>query len=121
MCGTTPTATSRYWRAGSVKNGERFIAWSTETRPVEQICADIARLLPELQHDTPAVIDSQPDRVRQREAEMRRIWAGCDLRNERMLAVTGLPFRPLDTSLRDCVESLISIGGVQPRRRATTS
>ncbi len=107
--------------SGSVKNGERFIAWSTETRPVEQICADIARLLPELQHDTPSVTDNQPERVRQREAEMRRIWAGCDLRNERMRALTGMQFRPLDISLRDCVESLISIGGVQPRRRATTS
>ena len=103
----------------SVKNGERFIAWSTETRPVEQICADIDRLLPELQHDTPLVSDSQPERVRQREAEMRRIWAGCDLRNERIRALTGLHFRPLDESLRDCVESLLSIGGVQPRRRAT--
>ena len=103
----------------SVKNGERFIAWSTETRPVEQICADIDRLLPELQHDTPAVTDSQPERVRLREAEMRRIWAGCDLRNERIRALTGLQFRPLDDSLRDCVESLLCIGGVQPRRRAT--
>ena len=105
----------------SVKNGERFIAWSTETRPVEQICADIDRLLPELQHDTPSVTDNQHDRVRQREAEMRRIWAGCDLRNERIRTLTGRPFRPLDTSLRDCVESLLSIGGVQPRRRAATS
>jgi nucleoside-diphosphate-sugar epimerase len=107
--------------SGSVKNGERFIAWSTDARPVEQICADIDRLLPELQHDTPAVIDNQPERVRQREAEMRRIWAGCDLRNERIRAMTGLAFRPLDESLRDCVESLLSIGGVQPRRRTTTA
>jgi nucleoside-diphosphate-sugar epimerase len=101
----------------SVKNGERFIAWSTDARPVEQICADIDRLLPELQHDTPSVIDHQPERIRQREAEMRRIWAGCDLRNGRIRALTGLTFRPLDESLRDCVESLLSIGGVQPRRR----
>src|SRR5580704_7609337 len=32
----------------NVKNGERFIAWSTDARNVEDICADIDRLLPEI-------------------------------------------------------------------------
>ena len=64
------------------------------------------------------MVDAQPDRVRAREAEMRAIWAGCDLRNDRIRAVTGLAFRPLDESLRDCVESLLAVAGVQPRRRA---
>ena len=48
---------------------------------------------------------------------MRRIWAGCDLRNERIRALTGIVFRPLDESLRDCVESLLSVGQVVPRLR----
>ena len=101
-----------------VKNGERYLAWSTDARRVEDLCADIDRLLPELGHDTPAVSDDFPERIRAREAEMRAIWAGCDLRNDRIRALTGIVFRPLDTSLRDCVESLLSIAGVQPRRRA---
>ncbi len=100
-----------------VQNGARYIAWSTETRPVEQINADIDRLLPELQHAAGPVVDTQPERVRLREAEMRAIWAGCQLRNDRIRALTGIAFRPLDTSLRDCVESLLAIGGVPVRRR----
>ena len=36
-----------------VKNGERYIAWSTDAINVEDICARIDRVLPELRHDTP--------------------------------------------------------------------
>lgn len=100
-----------------VKNGERYIAWSTDTRKVEDVCASINRLLPELRHATPAVTDNFPDRVKAREAELRAIWAGCDLRNDRIRAVTGVKFRPLDDSIRDCVESLLSVGKVRPALR----
>ena len=31
--------------------------------------------------------------------------------------VSGIEFRPLDDSIRDCVESLISVAGIQPVRR----
>lgn len=98
-----------------VKNGERYIAWSTDARNCEDICADIDRLLPELGHDTPAVTDPFPDRIKAREAELRAIWAGCELRNDRIRAVTTVKFRPLDDSIRDCVESLLAIGKVKPR------
>ncbi len=102
-----------------VKNGERFIAWSTDARNVEDICADIARLLPELGHDTPPVTDLFPDRIKAREAEFRGIWAGVELRNDRIRAATGVTFRPLDDSIRDCVESLLSIAKVRPVRKAS--
>ncbi len=101
-----------------VKNGERYIAWSTDTRNVEDICASIDRLLPELCHDTPEVTDNFPDRIKAREREMRGIWAGCELRNDRIRAVVPISFRPLDDSIRDCVEALISVAGVQVRRRS---
>ncbi|MCB1691803.1 MAG: NAD-dependent epimerase/dehydratase family protein [Pseudomonadales bacterium] len=100
-----------------VKNGERYIAWSTETRNVEDICASIDRLLPELGHDTPEVTDPFPERVKVREKELRAIWAGCELRNDRMRAVTTVRFRSMDESIVDCVESLISIGKVVPKLR----
>ena len=48
---------------------------------------------------------------------MRKIWAGCELRNDRIRGVTGIEFRDLDESIRDCVESLISVAGVEPTRR----
>jgi len=103
-----------------VKNGERYIAWSTETRNVEDICGSIDRLLPELGYDAPPVTDPFPERTQAREAELRAIWAGCDLRNDRIRAVTGVTFRPMDVSIRDCVESLLSIGQVPIRRRGAT-
>lgn len=100
-----------------VNNGERYIAWSTETRNVEDICASIDRLLPELRHDTPAVTDPFPDRIKAREAELRAVWAGCELRNDRIRAVTDVEFRTLDISIRDCVESLVSVAGVKVKQR----
>ncbi len=100
-----------------VKNGERYIAWSTDTRNVEDVCASIDRLLPELGHDAPDVTDPFPERIQAREAEMRAIWAGCELRNDRIRSVTDVNFRPLDDSIRDCVESLLTVAKVQPKRR----
>ena len=100
-----------------VSNGERYIAWSTEMHPVEEICASIDRLLPELGHDTPEVTDNLPDYVQVQEATYRAIWAKADLRNDRIRAVTGIEFRPFDESLRDCVESLLAVAGVKPKLR----
>jgi nucleoside-diphosphate-sugar epimerase len=100
-----------------VRNGERYIAWSADTRNVETICADIDRLLPELRHQWTAPVDPQPDRLKAREAEFRAIWAKADLRNDRIRAATGVAFRPLDESIRDCVESLMSLAGVAVLQR----
>ncbi|MEJ2089070.1 MAG: NAD-dependent epimerase/dehydratase family protein [Gammaproteobacteria bacterium] len=101
-----------------VKNGERYIACSTERRNVEDLCASIDRILPELGHDAPDVTDPFPERIQAREAEMRAIWAGTELRNDRIRAATGVTFRPLDESIRDCVESLLAVAKVPARSRA---
>ncbi|MEM7000774.1 MAG: NAD-dependent epimerase/dehydratase family protein [Pseudomonadota bacterium] len=100
-----------------IQNGERYIAWSTEMRKVEQICADISRLLPELNHATPEVTDPFPEHIQAREAELRSIWEQVELRNDRIKSVLPIEFRTLDTSIRDCVEALISVGGVEPVRQ----
>ena len=101
----------------AVRNGERYIAWSTERRDVGDICADIARLLPELHFDVPPLTDPHPEHIRARRDELRAIWWGTDLRNDRIRGVVPISFRPWDVSLRDCVESLIAVAGVQPQRR----
>ena len=100
-----------------VQNGERYIAWSTDMRNVEDICADIDRLLPEIRHATPAVTDPFPERIQAREEEFRAVWAQVDLRNDRVKSVLPIEFRSLDESIRDCVESLMSVAGVEPVRR----
>ena len=97
-----------------LENGERFIAWSTETRNVEDVCASIDRLLPELGFAGATLFDPLPEKVKAREAQFRAIWDGCELRNDRIKAALGMEFRSLDESIRDCVESLITIGGVEP-------
>lgn len=101
-----------------VANGDRFLAWSTETRDYADIVATIGRVLPELDFDPGPVRDGSPDRWKAREAEFRAIWAGLELHNERIRAVTPVTFRPLDDSIRDCVESLIAVAGIEPQRRA---
>ena len=100
-----------------VKNGERYIAWSTDTPKVEEICESIDRLLPEIRHDMPEVTDVFPDHIKARERKYRRIWDGCELRNDRIRSVVPIEFRPLDDSLRDCVESLMSVAKIQPKQR----
>ena len=98
----------------NVDNGERFIAWSTETRNVEDVCASIDRLLPELGFAGAELIDPLPESIQAREAEFRAIWGGCELRNDRIRETLDMDFRPLDVSIRDCVDSLFSIAKIEP-------
>ncbi len=97
-----------------VKNGERYIAWSTECINVEDVCAGIDSVLPELNFKVTAPVEVHPEKLQAREQKYRAIWAQCDLRNERMRAVTGVTFRPFEESLRDCVESLLTVAGIEP-------
>ena len=99
-----------------MRSGERYLAWAAEMHKVEAIDRRIGRLLPELGRADASVADSQSAETKAKEAELRAIWAGCDLRNDRIRAVTGVEFRPFDESLRDCVESLLAVANVPPRR-----
>jgi len=100
-----------------VKNGERYIAWSTEKFTADEICARIGELLPELGHAPASPAVSYSEKSRAREAYYKSVWAGIHLRNDRMRAATGITFRPFDESLRDCVESLLLVAGVKPSVR----
>ena len=81
------------------------------------MCTTIDRVLPELHHDPGPIEDNTVERLKAREAEFRSIWAGCILRNDRIRALLPITFRPLDDSVRDCVESLIAVAGVEVNRR----
>lgn len=107
----------RLLQSVEVDNGQRYIAWSCDMPKVEEVCAGIDRLLPELGHDPPEVTDPFPDHIKARETKYRGIWAGVQSRNDRIRAVTGITFRPFDDSLRDCVESLLSVAKVKPKLR----
>jgi hypothetical protein len=75
-------------------------------------------VLPELHHDPGPIVDRSSERWKEREREFRAIWAGLQLRNDRIRAAVPITFRPLDDSIRDCVESLMAIAQVVPNRRA---
>ena len=53
-----------------------------------------------------------PEDAEQR-ARLEDIWLYATLRNDRIRAATGVTFRPFAESLRDCVESLITVAGVE--------
>ncbi len=102
----------------SIANGERYLAWSTDTRTYEDIARSIDRVLPELHHDPGEIADNSPDRWKEREQEFRSIWAGLELRNDRIRGAVPIEFRPLDDSIRDCVESLLAIAHTKVNTRA---
>lgn len=108
----TAEAHIRMLESSGVKNGQRFIAWSTESRDVKDVYASIDRLLPELGFAGADIIDPHPEPIKEKEAILRAVWEGCELRNERIRNTLDMEFRPLDTSIRDCVESLLSVGKV---------
>ncbi|MFM7535647.1 MAG: NAD-dependent epimerase/dehydratase family protein [Acidimicrobiales bacterium] len=95
-----------------VHNGERYLAVSTDKRSYEDLVATIGRVLPELGYDPGPIRDEAPERWKARESEFRAIWDGVVLRNDRIRAAVPITFRPLDDSMRDCVESLIAVAGV---------
>ena len=101
----------------AVKNGERYIAWSTDTVNVEYICKRIDYVCPQLGHKYTEPREVHPEKLQKREAEFRRIWAGCELRNDRIRSIIPITFRKFDDSLRDCVESMINVAGIQPIQR----
>lgn len=111
----TAEAHVRLLESVNVENGQRFIAWSTDTPKVEEVCASIDRLLPELGFAGATLMDPLPEKVKAKEDYFRAIWAGCELRNDRIRETLGMDFRPVDVSIRDCVESLLSVGNVEAK------
>ena len=100
-----------------VRNGERYISWSTDSINVEDICKRIDYICPQLGHKYTEPMEPQSEVVRSMESKLRNVWAGCELRNDRILAVVPISFRSFDVSLRDCVESMINIAETKVLQR----
>lgn len=98
----------------NVRNGERYIAYSTDKIDIEEVCRRIDQLLPELRYATPDLNEDLNEAELKRSLERRAVYAGTDLRNDRIRAMLNVTFRDLNDSIRDCVESLISVGEVAP-------
>jgi nucleoside-diphosphate-sugar epimerase len=101
-------------RSVAVANGERYIAYSTDRIDLEDVCRAIDRLLPELGYATPDLTEDLDEEGIARREQRRAVYWGTDLRNDRMRALLGIEFRDLDDSIRDCVESLLTVGEVEP-------
>jgi len=109
----------RLLESAKVQSGERYIMWSTDTPRIEDIVKGTARVLPKADID-PArqIVDTNSPEVQKHKSELKQIWSGVQLRNDRIRTATGQTFRPLEQSLRDCVESLITIAERKPRVRS---
>ncbi|CAK0804873.1 unnamed protein product [Prorocentrum cordatum] len=90
--------------------GERYLVCSGEAVRVEELAGMLAELLPEAGID-PAAGPEEAGLDPAAEAELRAAWAGCELRNGKVRAATGLAFRPLADTLRGAAESLLAVGG----------
>ena len=101
-----------------VANGERYIAWSTET----------PRLRGHLHDDRPGAARAAPrpgsDRRRHAGAPEgprgrvpRRSGPAASCATTASAPCVPITFRPLDDSIRDCVESLLAVAHVEPNRR----
>jgi hypothetical protein len=56
-------------RAQVVSNGERYIAWSIESWNVEDVCAAIDGVVPELKINTPVIREVHPEKLQAREGK----------------------------------------------------
>ncbi len=97
-----------------VKNGERYLAYSTDRIDLDEVCRSIDRLLPELGYATPDLTENLDEEALRRARERRAIYWSTDLRNDRIRSILPITFRPLDDSIRDCVESLLTVAKVKP-------
>ena len=96
----------------TAKSGERYIAWLAEQYTLEYISTRIGELFPELGYEPPAPTED-PNAIPGKKEELEDIWLRkTTMKNDRMRG-QGVVFRPFDESLRDCVESLISVAGVK--------
>eukprot|EP01062_Namystynia_karyoxenos_P030632 TRINITY_DN2283_c0_g1_i2.p1 TRINITY_DN2283_c0_g1~~TRINITY_DN2283_c0_g1_i2.p1 ORF type:complete len:413 (+),score=97.23 TRINITY_DN2283_c0_g1_i2:84-1241(+) len=99
--------------------GTRYLLWPCDKVPVEDVARGLLRVLPSARlNPSLAPTDGHSRKSKDREGELRRIWAGVQLRNDRARGELGMRFRAFDDSLRDCAESLMAVGGVTPRREA---
>ena len=67
----TAEAHIRMLESVNVENGQRFIAWSTDTPDVQDVCASIDRLLPEIGFAGAELVDPFPEKVQAKEAQFR--------------------------------------------------
>jgi nucleoside-diphosphate-sugar epimerase len=106
----------------SCDSSNRYFVCSTDAIDVERIGATISKSMPHIDFDMSdlSMSDSEFGRgilieLGITETEARSIWQGCKLQNRRICETVGIIFRPLEESLRDCVQSLITVAGVSPR------
>ena len=95
-----------------VRSGERYIAWLAEQYTLEYISERIATLLPELGYSPPTPV-ADPNAIQGKQEELEGIWLRTTMKNDRIRQATGMTFRNFDESLRDCVESLVAVAGVE--------
>mmetsp|Transcript_19645 Transcript_19645/g.61725 ORF Transcript_19645/g.61725 Transcript_19645/m.61725 type:complete len:390 (+) Transcript_19645:94-1263(+) len=102
----------RLAESAEVQSGERFMLTSGDTIYAENIGPRIMELFPQYDCATTVapglakkVVRSDP------------FWIRVQMRNDKVRKATGLTFQMFDDTMRDTVESLVRVGGVQPKMK----
>jgi len=102
----------RLAESSEIQSGERFMLTSGDMIYAEHIGPRIMELFPKYDCATTVapglakkVVRSEP------------YWIRVQMRNDKVRKATGLAFHTFDDTMRDTVESLVKVGGVQPKTK----
>ena len=101
----------RMWESTTVVNGSRYLLTDMTRIHPEDVGHRLNDLFPQYLATT-TLSTTEP------QMPVHPIWDSVQTRNDLARAELKMQFTPLDESLVDCVESVIAIGGLQPRIRS---
>lgn len=95
----------------TVQSGSRFLLASMDKIAPEAIGSSVNHLYPQYRCATTVTGSGKGGTL----VRSHPIWLRAHLRNDRIRSAVGMQFRSFDDTLRATVDSLVSVGGVQPR------
>merc|ERR1712217_374264 len=95
----------------TVPSGSRFILSSSDKLPPEHIGMRAMEIHPEW--DLPTTLAPSPGQKKL--GKTHPVWYRMHLDNSKVCQATGFKFRSFNNTFKDTVESLVSIGGIQPK------
>lgn len=107
----------RLAEADGVASGSRFILLSGDKIPIEHIGDRAMVLYPNYDAAT-TIAPGRDHNGKKVEGPADPIWLRVQGRNDKIREVTGMNFRKYEDTLRDTIESVVSINGVQPKLKA---
>ena len=103
----------RLAESSNIQSGSRFLLSSGDKIPPETIGTHVMRLY----RNFDAAETVTPPAGSKKLHRMHPVWLKAHLRNDRVISQVGIRFHSFDDTLKGTVDSLVEVGGVQPRRK----